>query len=148
MNSRVRHPNVFHDHTCASILNRGGEEHTLAYTLKGIAIQMLSFFSSDNVEQDYRVGNINLNQFAAGSTDHNYRCHNCHFGDSRYPLPKGFHDDSSGARSEAQPNLSPILQEATKEVGGMGAVDQLPDETLLQIISKLDFEHMTKFAAA
>jgi ubiquitin-protein ligase len=46
------HPNVFGDYICASILNTN-EGYTPAYTLKGIAIQMLSFFNSEKVQQQY-----------------------------------------------------------------------------------------------
>ncbi|KAL1897576.1 hypothetical protein Sste5346_003881 [Sporothrix stenoceras] len=46
----VSHPNVFGTYICASILNTS-EGYTSAYTLKGIAIQLLSFFSSDTIEQ-------------------------------------------------------------------------------------------------
>lgn len=50
--SGVSHPNVFGNYICASILNTK-EGYTPAYTLKSIAIQLLSFFSSDTLEQDY-----------------------------------------------------------------------------------------------
>lgn len=50
--SRVRHPNVFSNYICASILNTA-EGYTPAYTLKGICIQLLSFFNSDSLEQSY-----------------------------------------------------------------------------------------------
>ncbi|KAK5083326.1 hypothetical protein LTR70_008163 [Exophiala xenobiotica] len=50
--SYVIHPNVMGDYICASILNTT-EGYTPAYTLKGICIQLLSFFGSDNIEQDY-----------------------------------------------------------------------------------------------
>ncbi|TKA34060.1 hypothetical protein B0A50_00040 [Salinomyces thailandicus] len=46
----VRHPNVFDGYICASILNTN-EGYTPAYTLKGICIQLLSFFSSDKIKQ-------------------------------------------------------------------------------------------------
>ena len=49
--SKVCHPNVFGDYICASILNTTAG-YTLAYTLKSIAIQLLSFFSSESLEQD------------------------------------------------------------------------------------------------
>lgn len=57
MQSDIAHPNVFSDGTdngfyvCATILNTF-EDYTAAYTLKTIAIQLLSFFSSDSLEQD------------------------------------------------------------------------------------------------
>ncbi|CAL8578740.1 hypothetical protein XPA_004513 [Xanthoria parietina] len=50
--SRVSHPNVYGDYICASILNTQ-EGYTPAYTLKSLAIQLLSFFISDSIEQEY-----------------------------------------------------------------------------------------------
>ncbi|KAH8795635.1 hypothetical protein BGZ57DRAFT_937597 [Hyaloscypha finlandica] len=50
MDSDVVHPNIFDTYICASILNTT-EGYTPAYTLKGIAIQLLSFFGSDKIEQ-------------------------------------------------------------------------------------------------
>jgi ubiquitin-protein ligase len=50
IDSSVRHSNVFTDYICASILNTT-EDWTPAYTMKAIAIQLLSFFSSENLEQ-------------------------------------------------------------------------------------------------
>ncbi|KAL8766893.1 MAG: hypothetical protein Q9209_006441 [Squamulea sp. 1 TL-2023] len=61
--SYVRHPNVFGDYICASILNTQ-EGYTPAYTLKSIAIQLLSFFSSDSLEQSYG-GIVNLTNYKA-----------------------------------------------------------------------------------
>ncbi|TKA63076.1 hypothetical protein B0A55_12608 [Friedmanniomyces simplex] len=52
MQGFIKHPNVFGDYICASILNTK-EGYTPAYTLKGICIQLLSFFSSDKIEQEY-----------------------------------------------------------------------------------------------
>ena len=49
--THIKHPNVYHNYICASILNTS-EGYTPAYTLKGIAIQLLSFFASDKIEQD------------------------------------------------------------------------------------------------
>lgn len=46
------HPNVFGNYICASILNTK-EGYTPAYTLKGVAIQILSFFNSDTIQQDF-----------------------------------------------------------------------------------------------
>ncbi|TVY38619.1 Ubiquitin-conjugating enzyme E2, partial [Lachnellula subtilissima] len=50
MDSNVKHPNIYGSYICASILNTT-EGYTPAYTLKGIAIQLLSFFSSEKIEQ-------------------------------------------------------------------------------------------------
>lgn len=66
--SHVKHPNVFNDndfgqgYICASILD-GDEDYTPAYTLKSIAITLLSFFCSENIEQDYGNTVVNLEQY-------------------------------------------------------------------------------------
>ncbi|KAG4442353.1 hypothetical protein IFR05_002131 [Cadophora sp. M221] len=53
MDSDVDYPNASGDHICVSMFCPGSpcnwEAYTPAYTLKGIAIQQLSFFSSDSV---------------------------------------------------------------------------------------------------
>ncbi|SMQ48494.1 unnamed protein product [Zymoseptoria tritici ST99CH_3D1] len=53
--SRTLHPNVFQDYICINILKTDVDGlYTPAYTLKGICIQLLSFFASDTIEQiDY-----------------------------------------------------------------------------------------------
>ena len=57
--SKVVHPNVSGSYICASILNTE-EGYTPAYTLKGIAIQLLSFFGSNKVEQIGTGGELDL----------------------------------------------------------------------------------------
>jgi len=60
---RIDHPNVLRGgYICASIFNTK-EGWTSAYTLKGIVIQLLSFFTSDSLEQDHANGTINLAAF-------------------------------------------------------------------------------------
>ena len=60
--SKIAHPNIYQDYICASILNTR-EGYTPAYTLKGICIQLLSFFGSDQVEQEYG-GAVDLKEYA------------------------------------------------------------------------------------
>ncbi|KAI0174059.1 hypothetical protein BJ166DRAFT_586894 [Pestalotiopsis sp. NC0098] len=87
MDSKIIHPNVFGSYICASILNTE-EGYTPAYTLKSIAIQMLSFFSSENIEQMYGNEAVNLNLYRAplpGSRGARagvdpFRCGCCNFG--------------------------------------------------------------------
>lgn len=62
MDSDVEHPNIFGTYICASILNTT-EGWTPAYTLKGIAIQLLSFFGSSKIEQNSRRYSINLDNY-------------------------------------------------------------------------------------
>jgi ubiquitin-protein ligase len=80
MNSAIQHPNIFGSYICSSILNTT-QGYTSAYTLKSIAIQLLSFFSSDRVEQE-GGGYSDLAEYKS------YRsyifdvfvCPHCHFG--------------------------------------------------------------------
>jgi len=80
MNSEIIHPNIFGSYICASILNTV-EGYTPAYTLKGIAIQLLSFFGSDKIEQSGGGYSFDLNKYRA-SQHHvrdGYRCEKCKF---------------------------------------------------------------------
>ncbi len=102
--SKIDHPNVYGSYICASILNTT-EGYTPAYTLKAIAIQLLSFFSSERIEQEggrYSVELANYTKYPAlaSNTDRNrdsremdrystYRCSNCGFGGFKI-LDKGF----------------------------------------------------------
>ncbi|KAL9012021.1 MAG: hypothetical protein Q9173_003183 [Seirophora scorigena] len=51
MRSTIAHSNIFGDHICASVLNTT-EGYTPTYTLKSTNIQLLSFFTSESLEQD------------------------------------------------------------------------------------------------
>ena len=82
--SKVCHPNVFGDYICASILNTTAG-YTPAYTLKSIAIQLLSFFSSESLEQDQGMGEINLER---------YRYARSHELSSHYCMSCGFDDET------------------------------------------------------
>lgn len=55
----IHHSNVFGSYICASILNTE-EGYTPAYDLKGICIQMLSFFASESIEQEYTGRKVSL----------------------------------------------------------------------------------------
>ncbi|KAK5662301.1 hypothetical protein OQA88_8207 [Cercophora sp. LCS_1] len=70
MDTNVRHPNVFGTYICASILNTQ-EGYTPAYTLKGIAIQLLSFFGSDSIEQSYG-SKVSLDRYRNQDTELDY----------------------------------------------------------------------------
>ncbi|KAI4189250.1 MAG: hypothetical protein LQ346_005152 [Caloplaca aetnensis] len=82
--SYINHPNVFDSYICASILNTA-EGYTPAYTLKSIAIQLLSFFCSDSLDQGHGV--INLKDYRQTSRrwpldGRNCRCAKCGFDDT------------------------------------------------------------------
>jgi len=121
MNSDIHHPNVYGDFICASILNYG-DQYTPAYTLKGIAIQLLSFFDSETLHQD-EGGQKNLTRYqehASYIKNDLYRCIKCGFGTEtgllEYPR---WEDPLSGssarplafdARVERSPEKWPSIQ--------------------------------------
>ncbi|KAL8924238.1 MAG: hypothetical protein Q9172_002778 [Xanthocarpia lactea] len=92
--SNITHPNVFGDYICASILNTT-EGYTPAYTLKSIAIQLLSFFCSDSLEQVGGGRVVNLKDYRRIATyrvhDSGHRCAKCGFDDYR-PQPMSLAD--------------------------------------------------------
>ncbi|KAJ9652146.1 hypothetical protein H2198_008568 [Neophaeococcomyces mojaviensis] len=71
--SKVAHPNVYGSYICASILNTT-EGYTPAYTLRGICIQILSFFSSDSIEQEYG-GKVDLTNYREQDDSYRYLLH-------------------------------------------------------------------------
>ncbi|KAL8856960.1 MAG: hypothetical protein Q9178_006455 [Gyalolechia marmorata] len=87
--SNITHPNVFGDYICASILNTT-EGYTPAYTLKSIAIQLLSFFCSDSLEQVGGGRVVNLKDYRRTANykvhDSGHRCTKCGFNDGRPQL--------------------------------------------------------------
>ncbi|KAK0743034.1 hypothetical protein B0T18DRAFT_391891 [Schizothecium vesticola] len=140
----IVHPNIYGTYICASILNTS-EGYTPAYTLKGIAIQLLSFFSSESIEQD-TGGKVNLDSFQAsrrrhgyGNRDNDFQCESC-----RYGMPPS---RRAGKRDKV---LSPPGSPARLSSPSSRAcfIDTLPDELLLIIMEDLDFEELTRLARA
>ena len=76
MDSQVVHPNIFSTYICASILNTT-EGYTPAYTLKGIAIQLLSFFGSDKIEQVDGGMSVDLKVYRDIQSTRSRRTHTC-----------------------------------------------------------------------
>ncbi|KAI0419006.1 hypothetical protein F5X98DRAFT_385212 [Xylaria grammica] len=175
MNSSVEHPNVYGDFICATIL-RLGEEYTPAYTLKGIAIQLLSFFDSESLEQEHSNGTVrSLSAYQEIANRHlvdTYTCRKCGFGaDDKpqraraLPFPTIFDArvDHSPEQwptiqnpitppASQQPDLrdsqTPLVNIHKNGTAGFN-INQLPNEILLLVIEKLDdFEHLTNFARA
>ncbi|KAM7201577.1 SUMO-conjugating enzyme ubc9 [Naviculisporaceae sp. PSN 640] len=134
MNSSVSHPNIFGDYICASILNTT-EGYTPAYTLKAIAIQLLSFFGSDSIQQSYG-GIINLAHYRDETSyrHDDFTCERCSFGPRMRQITvggpiKGSNYLSQTSQAQVQPD--PFV------------IDQLPNEILLQITDYLDFQDLT-----
>ncbi|KAK3332312.1 hypothetical protein B0T19DRAFT_398093 [Cercophora scortea] len=128
MDSNVEHPNVFGGYICASVLKHKGEyAYTPAYTLKGIAIQLLSFFSSDSVEQETGFagtpggGKINLEYYRECSNGKaSYECTKCGFG-------LGASEEASTALPDEFPPTrvmteAPLAQPATRVSAHAGSV--------------------------
>ena len=125
--SRVSHPNVFDSYICASILNTS-EGYTPAYTLKGICIQLLSFFCSDRIEQEGGGYHVDLKEYRERGSrfaweSRIYRCSCCGFRSKEAQLE----DEASSTRYDrSQPALvqspssrrrAPILWSALGNAG-------------------------------
>lgn len=165
--SRIEHPNVFGSYICASILNTT-EGYTPAYTLKSIAIQLLSFFSSERVEQEGGGYSIALDGYRdhysrfRHDTHSAYICHECGFGGHKtihegvvnvggklIPDPLAQYRsnvDSTGAVNgqnvEALRQLH-VMETASQEQAKQrlclsDRIFSLPDEILLLILGELD----------
>jgi ubiquitin-protein ligase len=145
--SGVLHPNVFGNFICASILNTK-EGYTSAYTLKGICIQLLSFFSSENIEQLHGGGPINRKEwqqsqvptgfpaFLGGSGSFPalppgriYKCQRCGFGVNGLPT----------ATPDVQASTADDSTETDKtESDSKCHIEKLPMELLLVVCDHLD----------
>lgn len=177
MDTPVKHPNVFGAYICATILNRD-DAYTPAYTLKGIAIQLLSFFGSDTIEQDYHGKVVDLERYRTGSQT-TYQapfgsCERCGFeGKVLEQDPRGvcYRDQNGALHVREQPSTRtvasdnswspietaaqdssemPVQDVASPETtGGSFAINSLPNEILLLVIEDLeDFEDLTNLAKA
>lgn len=138
MDSSVSHPNVFGGYICASILNTT-EGYTPAYTLKAIAIQLLSFFGSDSVQQDYGAI-INLASYRDQSSyqHDDFECRRCHFGPRMHQITIGGSLASGASTRLSRSSKAGIRPDCF-------FISQLPNEILLQITDYLDFQDLTNF---
>lgn len=173
--SRIDHPNVFSEYVCASILNTT-ECWTSAYTLKGICIQLLSFFGSDSLEQDYG-GRANLKDYKETNTIihpyNDYHCKRCDFASVASvvwnasspprPLPPGAdpcaRQESPRKRrkpakpqtlSESGASISKITGIVSKSlsISPRASLSTLPDEILVLVCSHLETEELASFSLA
>ena len=152
--TRVSHPNVLGDYICASILNTE-EGYTPAYTLKGVAIQILSFFSSDRLEQDYGAvydlskyrdeeGNLNRGSpYFSRYTD--FKCNECGHDGSRNTASDAVADlhQSQVHLPYREDTVMKSSVEADKELTDITA---FPDGLLVLICNKLETEDLAPFA--
>ena len=173
MQSKISHPNIFDSYICASILNTQ-EGYTQAYTLKGIAIQLLSFLSSDTLEQEHG-GVVDLQSYRKRDTrmfdwiswsGRPFRCHVCPFdGTSASPaqVPPRMSDSMEPATYASGPEISTTSGLArpsenlhhTKQLPAQGLeeveptnLSSMPDEVLSLICSALETEELLVFARA
>ena len=143
--SAVSHPNIYDDYICASILNTD-EGYTSAYTLKSICIQLLSFFCSDKVEQQYG-GVVDMKAYVRQRTDRQgrtvagqrFRCAACGFGKP----------DVSVSAAEDIEMVAAYEGESSSHVDFQGhGLTDLPPELLLVVCDRLDEEDLMLAARA
>jgi ubiquitin-protein ligase len=164
IDTSILHPNIFGGYICASILNTA-EGWTPAYTVKGIAIQLLSFFSSDNLEQ-VTGGVENLNSYRDENgrwrnTGHGFNCASCGYSNegpgsilsTTYSLNLGslLGDAMEGfdsAQASQQPEESQNVVNGAKDVDECTNIGDLPNETLVRICDHLESETLLVFARA
>ncbi|CAI0641044.1 unnamed protein product [Colletotrichum noveboracense] len=146
MDTKMNHPNVFSSYICASILNTS-EGYTPAYTLKGIAIQMLSFFNSENVEQIYTGAKYGLKHFRQESLaiKQTFVCSRCDFDGTQTKA------DIRRLRryaTKAQPPTEDVQTEQERHQQLQCTLSKLPDELILDTLENLDFEELIAFSHA
>lgn len=169
----VQHPNVYRNFICATILNTE-EEYTPAYTLKGICIQMLSFFASDSLEQEHgRGGVVRLEEYRQSQVTRpasGFQCEECGFAKSSRPLQPNSRRGKKMANKQAREESATASEgewdgmdmdidnylssvEADDNPSSMTVkpsitcpIGQLPDECLLEIVHHLDFEDVMVFS--
>jgi ubiquitin-protein ligase len=153
--SRVEHPNVYNSYICASMLNTS-EGWTPAYTLKGVVIQLLSFFCSDSLEQDYGNNSVNLavwrrqnaerrrRNFEQHLTADFYKCHICGFGpDWMSSQPNEIEIDAPSATSTGPVYINYITSKQQQPT-----LFTLPAEVVLLVFAALETRDILAFAEA
>ncbi|KAK7946430.1 uncharacterized protein PG986_010751 [Apiospora aurea] len=176
MDTSVRHPNVFGSYICATILNRD-DYYTPAYTLKGISIQLLSFFGSDKIQQAYGGEAVDLESYRTGSQDYHHvpfaACERCRFKE-RGLTGDGpdvrYRDQSGSLQTRQRPAIEVVAShdfwapigttpdtektpvqaiDRSEATNGPFAINVLPNELLLQVLGSIeDFEDLTNLAKA
>ncbi|UPX16333.1 E2 ubiquitin-conjugating enzyme [Ascochyta rabiei] len=140
--SDVVHPNIYGDYICASVLNTT-EGWTPAYTLKGVLIQLLSFFSSDSLEQDHSGDTVDLAEYRQrgtvrrytrheGRESSSYYCDSCGFGPEW--TPKRITNETSKAPTESAATISKLLS--------------LPDEVVILMLEEIPTKDVLALADA
>jgi ubiquitin-protein ligase len=153
MQSRIEHPNVYNNYICASMLN-SDEGWTPAYTLQGIVIQLLSFFCSDSIEQDYGNATVYLRTYRHQRGDfrrphglqqksESYKCHLCGFGPDWMP------SESDEMEIDVPPaSTGPISINYTTPEQQKSQLFTLPDEVVLLVFATLETRDILAFTDA
>ena len=148
---------MFDDYICASILNTE-EGYTPAYDLKGVAIQILSFFSSETLEQEYGgpVRDLTAYRRRDGTLVASYYgrpCTKCgfdgHLSQHGHEVTRSAPSASPGTdgdieRSDGATELHKVLQLERNPTD----INSLPDEVLCLICDGLETEELVVFASA
>ncbi|QSZ31506.1 hypothetical protein DSL72_001073 [Monilinia vaccinii-corymbosi] len=153
MNSDISHPNIHGGYICTSLLNTK-EGWTPAYTLKGFAIQLLSFFASDALDQDDGSERVNLRPYREGSgtekKGEKFICEKCSAKekevseDSAVAIPDG----SLRADLKKLDLQDAVPRSSKKHSEGCIQRIRLPDELMLLICEELKTEELILFARA
>lgn len=141
MDSQVDHPNVFGGYICADVL---GGKYTPAYTLKSICIQIMSFFASDNVEQDDYDEKVNLKKYRDmvvnqdGEIEDSFSCRDCGFPNHEATAA------IAGASSTSPPisTLANASKTATSSSSRAVTINSLADELLMAVCELLEDEEL------
>lgn len=158
MDSQVSHPNVYQGYVCASILN-DPRYYTPAYTLKGIAIQLLSFFCSDNLDQSDHGRPKSLEDYRrkTAALHESHTCPECGYGTQDEPsrprtVPaSAFASPTRRADTRGRHGPADVFQGLGRSEAAANPcqMDRLPNEVLLAVIEELDdFEHLANLARA
>ncbi|KAI1850991.1 hypothetical protein JX266_003656 [Neoarthrinium moseri] len=166
MDSSVVHPNVFGSYICATILNTD-DGYTPAYTLKAIAIQMLSFFGSDFIEQDHGGAAVNIDEYRSFARAHEssrgmFTCKACQFGQQVQPpvgrreVPGAVYVSPSKSRSRRRRRNASLTSGSSQsnaipscDRGTHCYISSSPNEIILQILEQLtEFEDLINLARA
>jgi ubiquitin-protein ligase len=138
--SEIVHPNIYGEYICASILNTT-EGWTPAYTLRSVLIQLLSFFTSESIEQDYGgvmdLKSYRLEQAGRRYTRHaneriDYFCDACGYGPDW--TPTSTNDVFSKAPTAPPTTVSKLLA--------------LPDEVVLMMLEEMPTKDVLALADA
>ncbi|KAJ4376781.1 protein polyubiquitination [Didymella sp. IMI 355093] len=141
--SEIIHPNIYGGYICASILNTD-EGWTPAYTLKGVLIQLLSFFTSESLEQDHGGDAVNLRDFRRAQKtgddwrygknwkSHDYFCESCGYSPD-WTLVPSVHRSRVAAKAP-QATVSKLLS--------------IPDEVVLLMLEGMPTKDVLALADA